>query len=240
MSELIWIAEHEQPTALPAVSEALSNPNGLLAAGGSLSPEWLIYAYRHGIFPWYELGQPVLWWSPDPRAVLWTDSLRVSRSLRRTIGRHEFAVTADTAFHAVIDACAGPRQYTDSTWITPHMSAAFKRLHELGWAHSFEAWQDEELVGGLYGVSIGHVFFGESMFSRKSNASKVAFVAAVRYFERLEIPLIDCQIQSEHLTSLGATDMPRSRFLAELDKLCAAPHAVGSWREDFCRAARIE
>lgn len=242
MTDLTWIADNEDPGALPPAEQALESPNGLLAAGGNLSPEWLLSAYRRGIFPWFERGQPILWWSPDPRAVLKPESLRVSRSLRRTIKRQQFSVSADTAFEAVIVACSGPRSYTDSTWITPSMRHAFTSLHELGWAHSFEAWQGGQLAGGLYGISIGQVFFGESMFSRVSNASKVAFVAAVDFFKSRGIALIDCQIPSTHLSSLGAVEMSRPEFLHELNILCAVESEPARWSRDFAdqRARAIE
>jgi len=233
MNQLTWISDNENPCALPPADQALENPNGLLAAGGSLNSEWLLTAYRKGIFPWFEKGQPILWWSPDPRAVLRPEQLRVSRSLRRAIRRRSFAVTADSAFEAVIEACAEPRTYTSSTWITPSMKRAFTDLHRLGWAHSFEAWQDGNLAGGLYGVSIGKVFFGESMFSRVPNASKIAFAAAVDFFKLSGIELIDCQIPSTHLSSLGATDVPRLEFLHQLDVLCAGNAELTSWSSVF-------
>lgn len=233
MNELKWISSDEDPTALPPAHDALAHPNGLVAAGGRLSTDWLISAYKRGIFPWYEEGQPVLWWSPDPRSVLWTDELRISRSLRRAIRRRAFEITSDVAFEAVIHACAEPRQYTSSTWITTQMATAYIRLHEAGWAHSFEAWQGDRLVGGLYGVAIGRVFFGESMFSRATDSSKVAFAAATRFLASRNMPIIDCQIPSAHLTSLGAIEMPREKFVGILRKLCRPTRAEGSWRQEF-------
>ncbi|WP_428101941.1 leucyl/phenylalanyl-tRNA--protein transferase [Candidatus Rariloculus sp.] len=233
MSTICWLAPSDGPDALPEPSLALDEPNGLLAAGGTLRPDWLLASYASGIFPWYEEGQPILWWCPDPRAVLWPDDLRISRSLRRTLARNSFEVTADLAFDAVIDACAEPRRYTDSTWITADMAAAYRRLHALGWAHSFEAWQEGRLAGGLYGISIGRMFFGESMFSRTADASKVAFAGAVRYLKARGVALIDCQIQSGHLTRLGAVNMPRAEFLEHLKRYAKPAGTPGSWRQAF-------
>jgi leucyl/phenylalanyl-tRNA--protein transferase len=240
MIDLPWIAGDADPAALPDAEQALSSPNGLLAVGGRLSPEWLLAAYRKGAFPWFERDQPILWWSPDPRAVLWTDELKISRSLRRTIGKRLFAITADTSFDAVISACAEPRSYTDATWITPSMRTAFNRMHALGFAHSFEAWRDGRLVGGLYGLAIGRVFFGESMFSRVSDASKVAFAHAVAFLQSRSIFLIDCQVPSAHLASLGATSMPRRTFLSVLRRHAAACDRPGSWMHAFADFARPE
>lgn len=232
MTNIRWLAATDGPETLPAPGYALRHPNGLLAAGGSLRPEWLLEAYRHGIFPWYEDGQPILWWCPNPRAILRPAELKVSRSLRRTAARGRFAVTADTAFDAVVDACAQPRRYTDATWITAEMAAAYKHMHALGWAHSFETWEAERLVGGLYGIAIGRVFFGESMFARERDASKVAFVRAVTFLQARGVALIDCQIASAHLTSLGATSMSRDAFLEALTALCEPPGEPGPWTLD--------
>ncbi|MBN1239339.1 MAG: leucyl/phenylalanyl-tRNA--protein transferase [Gammaproteobacteria bacterium] len=232
MSAIRWLAAGTDYDSFPPPDTALDEPNGLLAAGGDLSPERLLIAYRSGIFPWYERGQPILWWSPDPRAVLLPGELRVSRSLRRTVRRGTFRITADTAFERVIRGCAGPRSYGTATWITKEMAAAYIELHRRGWAHSFEAWAGDELAGGLYGVAIGRVFFGESMFSRATDASKAAFVSAVRYLESRAFELIDCQVASAHMRSLGATDMPRHRFLARLEALCDAPRPAASWTCD--------
>lgn len=233
MSSICWIGPMDGPASLPEPSLALAEPNGLLAAGGSLEPEWLLRAYERGVFPWYEEGQPILWWCPDPRAVLRPQGLKVSRSLRRRVRRCDFRITADTAFERVIDACAAPRRYTDSTWITAEMRSAYTQLHRLGWAHSFEAWIDDRLVGGLYGVAIGRVFFGESMFAAVTDASKVAFVKAVRFMHDRGIELIDCQLPSEHLTRLGATSMRRTQFLEKLAGLCATRGAPGAWSGSF-------
>ena len=233
MSAIRWLSAGADVDAFPPPHLALDEPNGLLAAGGDLRPERLLSAYRRGIFPWYERGQPILWWCPDPRAVLFPDGLRVSRSLRRVVRREVFRITADTAFDRVIRACAEPRRYGAGTWITDEMAVAYRSLHALGWAHSFEAWRDGELAGGLYGVAIGRVFFGESMFARVTDASKAAFVATVRYLAARGFELIDCQVASAHLRSLGATDVPRERFLRMLADWCPAPNLQQSWTDDF-------
>ena len=229
MNELRWLKATDAPDKLPDPRDALREPNGLLAAGGSLSPEWLLASYRKGIFPWFEAGQPILWWSPDPRTVLLPESLTISRSLRKRLRSGAFAVTADEAFREVIAGCAKPRTYTDATWITPSMRDAFIELHELGWAHSFESWFDGELVGGLYGVAIGKVFFGESMFARRSDASKVAFCHAVNFLRDSGYELIDCQLPSAHLTRFGATSIPRRTFLDLLRTLTAPAGEPGRW-----------
>ena len=231
MTSLRWLKQADGPQALPNPRSALREPNGLLAAGGSLEPEWLLEAYRHGIFPWYEQGQPILWWCPDPRAILWPRDLKVSRSLRRSLRRRAYSVTADRAFAAVVDACAAPRRYTDATWITPDMAAAYKRMHALGWAHSFETWRGEDLVGGMYGLSIGRVFFGESMFARAPDASKVALARAIEFLRARGCELLDCQVASSHMTTLGATLVPREGFVRLLDELCVPPHESGSWTD---------
>jgi leucyl/phenylalanyl-tRNA--protein transferase len=235
MSRLPWLADNAPPEALPPATAAREEPNGLLAVGGSLDPDWLLHAYAHGAFPWYNPGEPILWWSPDPRAVLRPDELKISRSLRRRIRAGTYQVRADTQFGAVIEACAGPRDHADGTWITTQMKSAYVRLHALGYAHSFEAWQNEQLVGGLYGVALGRMFFGESMFAHADDASKVAFAAAVAFLRSLQIELIDCQIPSEHLTSLGATLMRRTDFLAEVETLCASVRSPGAWTEEFAQ-----
>ncbi len=192
---------------------------GLLAVGGDLSVERLLTAYRCGIFPWYSEGEPILWWSPDPRLVLYPDELRISRSLRKIIKRTLFHITFDQAFDRVIRACAqAKRSYGDGTWITAEMMDAYCELHRQGYAHSVEAWQDGKLVGGLYGIAMGKAFFGESMFSRVSNASKVAFVAFVENLKRLNFKLIDCQVRTDHLMRFGAREVPRKFFLEQLEK----------------------
>jgi leucyl/phenylalanyl-tRNA--protein transferase len=231
MSSLRWLKPTEGPDALPSPASALRDPNGLLAAGGSLQPDWLLAAYRHGIFPWYDDGQPILWWCPDPRAVLELEGFHVSRRLRRSMRQRRFTVTADRAFTAVIDACAAPRRYTDATWITPDMAAAYKRMHELGWAHSFETWNAGQLAGGVYGIALGRVFFGESMFARARDASKIALAHAVAYLREQGFALVDCQIPSSHMASLGARSLPRERFLRLLDELCDPIGKPGPWTD---------
>jgi leucyl/phenylalanyl-tRNA--protein transferase len=230
MVSLRWLSRTERVDAFPPASEALTEPNGLLAAGGDLAPERLIAAYSRGIFPWYEEGQPILWWCPDPRAVLWPAALKISRSLRRSVRKRGFEFRVNSAFARVIAACAEPRRYGGGTWITDDMAQAYTRLHALGWAHSFETWRDGELVGGLYGVAIGRAFFGESMFTRVTDASKVALVHAVDFLRVHGVELLDCQVASAHTASLGAVEIPRTEFLARLGELCRPPTAPHRWR----------
>ncbi len=227
---LLWLSRNQRVDAFPPASEALTEPNGLLAAGGDLEPERLLAAYRQGIFPWYQEGQPILWWSPDPRAVLWPAGLKVSRSLRRSLKRRGYEFRVDTAFERVIAACAEPRGYGGGTWITAEMATAYLRLHRLGWAHSFETWADGQLAGGLYGVGIGRAFFGESMFTRVTDASKVALVHAVEFLSARGTQIIDCQVASAHTESLGAVDMPRAQFLPLIAELCDESTRPQSWR----------
>ncbi|TIH08160.1 leucyl/phenylalanyl-tRNA--protein transferase [Pseudomonas leptonychotis] len=196
----------------PPLNKALREPNGLLAAGGDLRPERLIQAYRHGCFPWFQDGQPILWWSPDPRTVLLPDALHISRSLAKVLRQGRYQVTFDQAFSAVICACAAPRSYATETWITSPMQEAYLALHERGVAHSVEVWRDNELVGGLYGLAMGQLFFGESMFSRADNASKVGFVTLIERLRAWGFVLIDCQMPTEHLLSLGAQTISRAEF----------------------------
>jgi leucyl/phenylalanyl-tRNA--protein transferase len=229
MTALRWLRA-DAPEAFPPAEQALTEPNGLLAAGGDLTPARLLAAYRRGIFPWYERGQPILWWSPEPRAVLYPDRVKVSRSLKRSLAKGGFRVTADTAFSAVVQHCAEPRRGTAGTWITDEMARAYSRLHALGWAHSFETWRARELVGGLYGVAIGRVFFGESMFSRVTDASKVALVRLAEVLRARGFALIDCQVASAHMTSLGAEPLQRGQFLRRLDELCEPPGTPALWR----------
>lgn len=221
MTELRWL----EPDSLdfPPANEALPNPNGLLAVGGDLSPERLVAAYRQGIFPWYEQGQPLLWWSPDPRTILPPGSVHLSRSMRKFLRRTEFTITFDQDFPAVIHACAEPRDYTDATWITPTMQHAYIELHRRGHAHSVEVWTGTELVGGLYGVALGKAFFGESMFSRRSNASKTAFIALAHRLQQWGYELIDCQMPTDHLASLGAVNLSRAEFLHQVKMLSNQP-----------------
>lgn len=220
-----WIDPRDNAFEFPDVSLALTEPDGLLAIGGDLKPQRLLAAYRQGIFPWYNEGQPILWWAPNPRAVLFPERLKVSRSLRKTLRNKHFTVTLDKAFDDVIHACSQPREYEaqPGTWITHEMKQAYQQLHKQGTAHSVECWHDGQLVGGLYGVAIGRVFFGESMFSRRSDASKVAFVTLVQQLRDWGFGLIDCQIHSQHLESLGAETIKREQFTELLDKFCAQP-----------------
>jgi leucyl/phenylalanyl-tRNA--protein transferase len=207
-----------------------SERDGLLAVGGDLSEKRLLKAYYMGIFPWYSDPDPILWWSPDPRLVLFPDELKVTRRLRRTIRGGRLRITMDTAFEQVIRSCADiPRQHETGTWITPDMSAAYIRLHATGFAHSVEAWAGDRLAGGLYGVAIGRCFFGESMFSRENNASKVAFVHLVAYLRRKKFGLIDCQVTTAHLKNFGAREIPRAEFLKLLEKLREKPSLRGKW-----------
>lgn len=229
MSDIPWLSSRDPAEPFPDPANALSEPNGLLAAGGDLSPGRLATAYAHGIFPWYAEGQPILWWSPDPRAVLFPHQLKISRSLRKTIKKETFDTTTDQTFTEVIAACAAWRPGSGGTWITPAMADAYRELHDLGFAHSVECWRNGSLAGGLYGVAIGQVFFGESMFSREPDASKVALVWLVEHLIACEYRLVDCQVPSEHLDSLGSCSIPRGEFLQLLDKLCPPPIRPGRW-----------
>lgn len=212
----------------------LASPEGLLAVGGDLRAERLLEAYRHGIFPWYNDDQPILWWSPDPRAVLFPDKLHISRSLKRSLRLGGFTVTLDTKFREVMLFCAEPRpQYPDGgTWITPAMVEAYVRLHELGYAHSVETWREGQLVGGLYGVALGGVFFGESMFTCVPDASKVALVCLVRQLQTWGFRIFDCQQPSHHIKMLGAEDIPRREFLDQLSTAITLPERPGRWQFD--------
>ncbi len=213
----------------PSVNKALREPDGLLAVGGCLSQKRLLNAYRHGIFPWYNPGEPILWWSPNPRLVLFPDKLVVSRSLRKTLRKNVFLVTFDQAFNEVIAACADPRKDTAGTWITVEINAAYNRLHQAGFAHSVEAWLGDELVGGLYGVALGQVFFGESMFHTRTDASKAAFATLVQQLKSWGYQLIDCQVHSRHLESLGAEEINRAYFTTLLDQYCDIPVQSSAW-----------
>jgi leucyl/phenylalanyl-tRNA--protein transferase len=219
----------------PPVELALTEPNGLLAAGGDLSPTRILAAYRQGIFPWFSAGEPILWWSPDPRMVLFPAELKVSRSLAKVLRNKPYQVTLDTAFAQVIAACAGtPRDGQNGTWITSAMQAAYGRLHELGYAHSVEVWMDGTLAGGLYGMALGRAFYGESMFSRRTDASKIALAHLCMHLQRLGFGIIDCQMETTHLASLGARPIPRSEFIALLRQLAVADHP-GKWDADAVR-----
>jgi leucyl/phenylalanyl-tRNA--protein transferase len=215
--------------AFPPVTMALRNPNGLLAVGGDLSPSRLLDAYARGIFPWSGDDEPLLWWSPDPRMVLRPAELHVSRSLRRRLRSGTYRVTLDTAFRDVMAGCAAPRGDRQGTWITASMTDAYSRLAALGHAHSVEAWAGSELAGGLYGVALGRMFFGESMFTRRTDASKVALVTLVRQLERWGFELVDCQMSTEHLATLGAREIPRAEFLGHVERLVRLPGVPAPW-----------
>ena len=223
---LTWL---DRESRFPPVEAALKDPNGLLCAGADLSVERLLAAYRDGIFPWYSGGEPVLWWSPDPRMVLFCEELKVSRSLAKNMRNKGFEVRIDFAFSRVIKACAEPRKGEPGTWLGKDMLAAYIGLHRAGHAHSFETWQGKDLVGGLYGVSVGRMFYGESMFSRATDASKVALVALVQELRARGCPLIDCQQRTPLLASLGAREIPRRQFLRRVAALVNYPEPPGIW-----------
>ncbi len=215
--------------SFPPLKTALTDPNGLLAAGGCLSATRLVNAYQHGIFPWFNPDEPILWWSPDPRLILTPLKLKIARSLAKTIRQQRFTLTVDKAFVDVIDACAMMREYTQGTWISEEMKQAYTQLHQQGIAHSAEAWLGDELVGGLYGVAIGQVFFGESMFHTQRDASKVVFTQLVKKLQLWDYQLIDCQVHSDHLASLGAYEISRKYFMEKLNYHCCKPPASTAW-----------
>jgi len=221
--QLYWVAENKISHEFPPVTTALRDPDGLLAIGGELGSERLLDAYKRGIFPWYSKGQPVLWWSPNPRCVLHPDDLKISRSLNKTLRKERYQVTFNKSFSEVITACSRSRNFSEDTWITSDMLAAYTELHDLGHAISVESWNGDVLAGGLYGVTIGKVFFGESMFSAQSDASKVALVHLVRVLKQKEFRIIDCQVYSKHLQSLGAKPMQRELFVNILTHYCISP-----------------
>ncbi len=219
-------------TPFPPPDSALTEPNGLLAAGADLSPKRLLTAYRQGIFPWFGPGEPILWWSPDPRMVLVPDEFRLSRSLAKRLRRRDYEVRVDTAFEAVMRACAEPRPGQRGSWIVDEMIQAYCRLHALGYAHSIETWQGGELVSGLYGVAIGRMFYGESMFTRVTDGSKIAFAHLVAQLRRWDFGLIDCQMETAHLASLGARPISRQEFMLRLEMLVNLPGLPRPWRFD--------
>jgi leucyl/phenylalanyl-tRNA--protein transferase len=221
---LAWLGRDDP---FPPVERALKEPNGLLCAGGDLSLERLLEAYRHGIFPWYSRGEPLLWWSPDPRMVLYCDELKVARSLAKSVRNKGYEIRIDTAFDEVLKGCS---VRTEGTWLGPEMRTAYLALHRAGYAHCFETWHENKLVGGLYGVAVGRMFYGESMFSRATDASKVALVALVRELKARSFPLIDCQMNTSLLASLGAREIPRRAFLRALSALVNYAEAPGSWK----------
>jgi leucyl/phenylalanyl-tRNA--protein transferase len=219
----------EGDAPFPPVEAALKEPNGLLAAGGDLGAERLLLAYRNGIFPWFSAGQPVLWWSPDPRMVLFPSEIKISRSLGKVLRNTRYEVRFDTAFEQVMNACAAPRRGQDGTWITDPMIAAYSRLHALGYAHSVETWMDGELAGGLYGMAIGGMFYGESMFMRRRDASKIALVHLTHQLEARGFGMIDCQMHTGHLASMGAREIPRPEFSQRLAELINYTLPTGNW-----------
>ncbi len=225
------LLDADTPEAFPPPALALADPNGLLAFGGDLSPARLLAAYRQGIFPWFGAGEPILWWSPDPRCILRTERPRINRSLRRQLRGKHWRLTVDHAFARVIRACAAPRNDDSDTWITADMRDAYVRLHTLGHAHSVEVWDGEELAGGVYGLAIGRLFCGESMFSAQSGGSKLALVALAQLLRDMGFPLIDTQVANPHTLSLGATEIPRAEFLREVARLGQLPGRVGSWAD---------
>ena len=230
MKQLPWLEDFGG--VFPPASEAFKEPNGLLCAGGDLVPEILLSAYSQGIFPWFDDDQPILWWSPDPRMVIELDAFEPSRSLRKLLRRGGFTFSLDTSFAQVVQSCAAPRNDDAGTWITGEMQHAYTTLYDLGFAHSVEVWQDGALVGGLYGVAIGKQFFGESMFSKVSNASKAALSTLAKQLRRWDFALVDCQVANPHLESLGAVEIARSDFLDRIAVACSRPHAQCQWTLD--------
>ena len=226
---VVWLTAADTPESFPPVENALREPDGLLAAGGDLSTPRILAAYRQGIFPWYDDGQPLLWWSPDPRCVFRPGDLHISRRMHRDLRRSAWEIRVNTTFGDVIRACAGPRRHERGTWITQDMQTAYERLHVEGWAHSIEVWQGNELVGGLYGLAIGRAFFGESMFSGQSNASKMALLFVDRLLSAGALGILDCQVQSSHLLTMGAVTVPRAEFVGRLGDLCAPPDPFLDW-----------
>jgi len=217
--------------SFPEVHQALTDPDGLLAAGGCLSTQRLINAYKQGIFPWYSEDSPILWWSPNPRLVVFPEKLHISKSLQKTLRKQIYQVSFDSAFTQVIEACAAPRQGETGTWLSQDMQQAYRQLHHAGYAHSIETWHNNELVGGLYGIALGKVFFGESMFHTKTNASKIAFVSLVQQLSVWGYQLIDCQVHTSHLSSLGAEEIKRSQFCALLEQYCDTPPSPSAWQQ---------
>jgi leucyl/phenylalanyl-tRNA--protein transferase len=223
------IAFLQDTTPFPPLNQALQQPNGLLAAGGSLTPTRLLDAYRHGIFPWFNAEDPILWWSPDPRMVLVPEEIKLSPSLRKTLRKQVYEVRTDTSFEQVMLACAAPRNGQAGTWIHQEMVTAYSELHRMGYAHSVETWKNGELVGGLYGLAIGRMFYGESMFSRCNDASKVALAHLAAQLQRWNFGLIDCQMNTPHLASLGAREIPRAEFIQTLQVLVHYPNIASPW-----------
>ncbi len=228
-SKLYWVRDNILASDFPEVDHALRDPDGLLAIGGDLTPERLIDAYRRGIFPWFNEGQPILWWSPDPRCILQPEEINVSRSLAKRIKKNEYRITYNQAFNEVLEGCSGVRRGISDTWITSDIKLAYVKLFEQGYAHSVECWHEDALVGGLYGVALGKVFFGESMFSWRSDASKVALVDLCHRLQAMDFRVIDCQVHSKHLQSLGAKPVHREYFIRLLRNYCNKQKLV-SWQ----------
>ncbi len=228
-NSVFWLGADDPPESFPPVAEALSEPEGLLAAGGDLNADRLLYAYRKGIFPWYDEGQPLLWWSPDPRCVFLPGDFHFTRRAQRELRQSMAEIRINTAFGEVVRACAGPRRSEQGTWITQEMMRAYEQLHELGWAHSIEVWQSGKLSGGLYGLAIGKAFFGESMFSATSNASKMTLLLLSQLLDSGDLELLDCQVVSSHLVSLGARSIARSEFTKRLDSACNPAIRFANW-----------
>ena len=235
-----WLDPNAPDSVFPDPALALDEPNGLLAMGGDLSPQRLRRAYAQGIFPWYNPDESILWWCPHPRTVFHTDRVHVSRRLKRTLAKADYAVTLDEDFNGVISACAGQRVGNPGTWLGPQMRAAYAKLHALGDAHSIEVWRDGLLIGGLYGVSLGRMFFGESMFSRETDASKIALVWLNRQLNAWGFPILDGQVGSDHLYRMGAVDMPRSKFLRYVEENRALAAPSGPWRFDLDVPGSVE
>jgi leucyl/phenylalanyl-tRNA--protein transferase len=229
---MLTLLDPDHPTqAFPSVDQALTDPAGLLAVGGCLSQTRLLNAYRLGIFPWYTPEEPILWWSPDPRLVLYPDQFKVSRSLNKKIRKSQWRITFDQNFAEVMDACSKPRTDQNGTWISDEMKVAYLKLNAAGHAHSIEVWHDQQLIGGLYGVSIGQVFFGESMFHHQTDASKIAFASLIEKLRSWHYQLIDCQVHSEHLISLGAEEITRTKFNQLLDQYCQKNPSNSAWHQ---------
>ena len=232
---VIPILGSDPESPFPSTDQALEQPPGLLAVGGDLSPTRLINAYRQGIFPWYSDEQPILWWSPAPRCVIYPDAVHVSRRLRRRYNQGQFTLSVDQVFSEVIEACAAPRQDYEGTWITAEMKSAYIRLHEMGVAHSIEVRIDDELAGGIYGLALGSVFFGESMFSKREDTSKIALVALCRQLQEWDFTLLDCQVSNPHLLSMGADEITREDF----ERYLVTANGPSHWKHNFCFAKRL-
>ncbi len=231
-NKLYWVNQNVFATDFPDVEQALRDPDGLLAIGGDLTAERLLNAYQNGIFPWFNEGQPILWWSPDPRCVLEINELKISRSLSKVLRKDQFKVTFNTVFTDVLEGCAAARKGIKDTWITSDIKLAYLNLFEMGYAHSVECWLNDKLVGGLYGVAMGKVFFGESMFSRESNASKVALVHLAQHLAKMNFRVIDCQVHSQHLQTLGAKPIQRGLFIKMLENYCSH-EKINNWQPNI-------